>query len=219
MLGQKNKEIPTGRIEEMKRQGLQNNEIISNLQGAGYKHEQIAGAMDQMAIKDKLSSIEAPTQEPVDEIPLALMGAPSPTQGEGQSPSSFAPEPIERASYDAIEEIAESIIKEKWTEMTQNIGDIKLWKERMDIDLEGTKQELIRTQEKFENLQKAVMGKISEYADGVTSIGTEMKALERVLEKILAPLTKSVKDLQQVTEKITTKKRATPKKKSTKKKK
>ena len=221
----KNKEIPTEKIIQMRKQGLQNNEIISSLQQEGYRHEQISNAMDQASVKRELSSMSMPGQDAIEneEIPLALMNAPSPSnereelrpishneQPKLQEPSNFAPEPLERASYDAIEEIAESIIKEKWNDMLQNVGDIKLWKERTDIDLEGVKQELIRTQEKFENLQRALMGKLSEYSEGVTTIGTEMKALEMVLEKILAPLTKSVKDLEKVADKLSSQKKTTP---------
>jgi len=227
MLGQKNKEIPTEKVLEMQKQGLENQNIISNLYVYLTKHEQIASAMDQSAVKREISNMEPPQQAPINETPLALMSAPSPSQSAEQEmpqqdfsapePSGFAPEPLERASYDAIEEIAESIIKEKWNEMIKNVGDIKLWKERVDIDIEGVKQELIRTQEKFENLQKALMGKLSEYSEGIIDVGTEMKALEKVLEKILLPLTKSVKDLQIVSENLS--KRPTKRKTTTKKKK
>jgi hypothetical protein len=233
--------IPTEKAAEMQKQGIPNNQIISNLKDQGYKHEQISGAMDQLSVKNELSSQAAPGMEPVGEpkIPLALMNAPAPSQQpsptmeqEPMAPiepeltapeptAGFAPEPLERGSYDAIEEIAESIIKEKWDELVRGVGDIKIWKERVDIDLEGVKQELVRTQDKFEELQKALMGKVKEYGDGVTTIGTEMKALERVLEKILTPLTKSVKDLQTVSEKLSKKRapRKTTKRKTTKKKK
>ncbi len=242
MLGQKNKEIPAGRVEEMQKQGLQSQEIISNLQKEGYKHEQISQAMDHATVKSELSGMEAPEPEgiqrsPADQIPMGLMNAPSPSQHnptqESQytpepdygaqpsqqetqdfsSPTGFAPEPMERANYDAIEEIAESIIKEKWDELVKGVGDIQVWKERIDIDLEGVKQELVRTQEKFENLQKSIMGKIAEYSEGIVSIGTDMRALEKVLEKVLSPLAKSVKDLQEVSEKLSTKRTTTRRKK------
>tara|TARA_Y100000310_G_scaffold337244_1_gene423835 strand:+ start:706 stop:1350 length:645 start_codon:yes stop_codon:yes gene_type:complete len=108
----------------------------------------------------------------------------------------------ERASFDVIEEIAESIISEKWDDLVKNVGDLKLWKERIDTDVEGIKQEIIRTQTRLENLQTAVMGKVSEYGEGVTDISAELKALEKVMEKIINPLTKSVKDLQKVTDRI-----------------
>ena len=246
MISQKNKEIPTEKIQQMQSQGLQNQDIISNLQKEGYKHEQISQAMDHVAIKGELpdTGMNPIQRSPTEDIPVGLLNAPSPSvpqkqyepepqqqpemvsQEEYGTPTGFSPEPLERASYDAIEEIAESIIKEKWDELIKGVGDIALWKERIDIDLEGVKQELIRTQEKFENLQKSVMGKVSEYSEGVINVGTEMKALERVLEKILSPLTRSVKDLQEVSEKLakkTPRKRAkrkpTKKKATTKKKK
>jgi len=226
----------------MQQQGLQNQEIIASLQKEGYKHDQISQAMDHIAVKGKLSGMDTPQaagiqRSPMDQIPVGLMNAPSPsqpsqapepgmtqepdygaqpTQQESQdfsSPSGFAPEPMERANYDTIEEIAESIIKEKWDELVKGVGDIQVWKERIDIDLEGVKQELVRTQEKFENLQKALVGKLSEYSEGIVDIGTDMKALEKVLEKVLSPLAKSVKDLQEVSEKLSTRKTTTRKKK------
>ena len=238
MLGQKNKEIPTEKIMTMQGQGLKNTDIISNLKNEGYSHEQISNALDQSAIKKELSGMEMPQHKQIpqnDNVPLALMNAPSPTQEPQiqqeisqsqqlppqiqQEPvqqfnpeQTFAPqqemvqEPLERSSYNAIEEIAESIIKEKWGDLIKGVGDIKAWKERVDVDLEGTKQELVRTHEKFENLQKAVMGKVSEYSEGVNNVGNEMKALEKVLEKIILPLTKSVKDLQEVSETLANKK-------------
>ncbi len=231
MLGQKNKEIPTEKVLDMQKQGLGNQEIISNLQNLGYKHEQIASAMDQVAVKNEISNMGLPEQAPVgNDVPLALMNAPAPSgsqeepmpQQDYQQPtytapedpsSTFAPEPLERASYDAIEEIAESIIKEKWSEMVRDVGDVTQWKQKTDMELESVKQELIRTQQKFDDLQNALIGKVSEYSEGIIHLGTEMKALEKVLEKILAPLTKSVKDLEKVSAKLATKKRATRTKK------
>jgi len=114
-----------------------------------------------------------------------------------------SPEPTaERASFDVIEEIAEAVISEKWDDLVRGVGDLRLWKEKVDTDLSGIKQEIIRTQTRFENLQTAIMGKVSEYGEGVTEISAELKALEKVMERIINPLTRSVKDLQKVTDKI-----------------
>ena len=118
------------------------------------------------------------------------------------SSESLAGPSSERASFDVIEEIAESIISEKWENLVKNVGDLKLWKERIDTDITGIKQEILRTQSRLENLQTAVMGKVSEYGERITNISAELKALEKVMEKIINPLTKSVKDLQKVTERL-----------------
>ena len=43
-------------------------------------------------------------------------------------------------------------------------------------------------------------GKVREYSDDMRSIHTEMKALEKVFEKILEPLTDNIKELSKITE-------------------
>ena len=101
-----------------------------------------------------------------------------------------------------IQEIAESIIEEKWQELTAKLGDFNLWKDRVENELTAIKQEIIRTQANFANLQRAVLGKVSDYNDNISNLGSEMKALEQVFQKIMQPLTSNVKELTKITEKL-----------------
>ncbi len=101
-----------------------------------------------------------------------------------------------------IHEISEAIVNEKWEEFISKIGDLPIWKERVNSNIIGIKQELIRTQERFDNLETAVLGKVGEYGKGIEDIHTEMKALEKVFEKILEPLVSNVKELDRITEKM-----------------
>jgi hypothetical protein len=101
-----------------------------------------------------------------------------------------------------IQEIAESIIEEKWQEMNSKIGDLSLWRDRVENDITSVKQEILRTQDHFKSLQSAVLGKVSEYNKNILNINTEMKALEKVLEKIIQPLTTNVKELDKITKKL-----------------
>lgn len=116
------------------------------------------------------------------------------------SVDSFSPEPPSRASFEMVEEIVESVVKEKWDDMIKSMGDFKTWKERMQIDASATKQEILRLGERFENLQKSVMVRLSDYDSGVREVGTDMKALEQVLQKILGPLTRNIKELEKIVE-------------------
>jgi hypothetical protein len=120
---------------------------------------------------------------------------------------SIAPEPASRPSYEMIEEIAESVVKEKWNELIKNVGDIKAWKEKMQVDIKAIKQEMLRMQDRFEMLQKSLMGKLADYDEGVKEVGTEMRALEQVLQKILGPLTKNIKELEKVVQELKKKKK------------
>ena len=87
-----------------------------------------------------------------------------------------------------------------------SVGNLAIWKEKMQGDIRAVKQELLRVEERFENLQKAVLGRVEEYHKAITTVSTDVKALEKVLQRILDPLTKNIKELSKVTEKLKEKK-------------
>ncbi len=100
------------------------------------------------------------------------------------------------ATSEDIEEIAESIINEKWQKLTEDLGDIMSWKEKINNDLDAIKQEVMRVENRFENLQNSVIGKVREYDQSVGEVGVEIKALGKLLSNIINPLTSNVKELQ-----------------------
>ncbi len=113
-----------------------------------------------------------------------------------------APELMGRTEIERTQQLAESIIKEKWNDFNEKVGNFELWKEKVDTNIISLKQELIRTQQRFENLEKAVLNKVSDYNKTMESVNTEMKALEKVFEKIIDPLTSSIKELKKVSEEL-----------------
>lgn len=110
--------------------------------------------------------------------------------------------PMQESPTEQIQEIAEAIIEEKWQEFMSQMGDFDIWRDRVNREIGSVKQELIRTQDRFNNLQKAVLGKVTEYNENILNIGTEMKALEKVFEKILDPLTANIKELDRITKRL-----------------
>ncbi|MFH1210005.1 MAG: hypothetical protein V1663_04420 [archaeon] len=108
-------------------------------------------------------------------------------------------------STEQIQEVAESIIEEKFDEFTSRIGNIPLWREKVNTDIISIKQELIRTQERFNQLQNIFVGKINEYNQSISNVSSEMKALEQVMQKIIEPLSTNVKELSKITEKLKSK--------------
>lgn len=101
---------------------------------------------------------------------------------------------------DKVHELIEAIISEKWQDIAGGIGNLAVWKEKTNNDVIAIKQELIRLGERFEQLQNAVLGKIKDYDEGIRSVHTEMKALEKVFERILEPLTSNIKELSSITQ-------------------
>ena len=98
-----------------------------------------------------------------------------------------------------IEEIAEAIIDEKWEEMMKNINKITEWKDNVDSRLNKLDQELKDVNDSFDKLHKAIIGKIGEYDQNILNVGTEIKAMEKVFQKILPTFTENVNELARIT--------------------
>ena len=218
-------DIPVDLVLGMRRRGKSDREIIQSLQQQNFDSQQISDAMNQVDIK---KNVGVPLPSPVDSEGYAPLNVPLPpapypepeqdyfptpsagfsTQAPSYQESSFQePEPSFTQPFgmnrggdiERVEELAESIIREKWDELTKDVGDIRVWKENVKIELVSIKQEIIRTQERFENLQNAILAKVQEYSRNIDGVNAELKAMEKVLEKILEPFSKNIKELSKIT--------------------
>ncbi len=112
----------------------------------------------------------------------------------------------EAYTAETFEEIAESIIEEKWQEFTEKVGDLRIWKETIDRDIERIEKRIERIEDSINSIQAAIMEKVGEYGKGVKSLGTDVKAMEKALKDIIEPLMKNVKEVKGITERIKRKK-------------
>ena len=213
---------------QMMQQGMQRQAILSTLTKKGYTVQQINDAINQASIKigvtgkiegEDMQGEETPTNEmqvseldQQEDIPV-----PSPEQGYQSTQQSYSPQnasvipsspyqqfasPQPQYSYEEIQSLVEEVIDERWKEFLSTIGDITVWKSQIGDDQEAVKQEILRMQSRIDNLQSAVLGKVEEYSGGIKEIGLEMKALEKVFEKILEPLSSNIKELNKITEQM-----------------
>ncbi|MBI4154085.1 hypothetical protein HY501_02010 [Candidatus Woesearchaeota archaeon] len=218
-------EPPTSQVLEMLKQGKSNIQITQELQRGGYSLQQINEALNQASVKFGVEQMppefmnygadagEATPTEDMQESQLRATSleeeipVPTPPQPEMiQQPQQFMPmqQPMmpqqpSAGSYDEIQSLVEEVIDEKWRDLLASMGDMVTWKTQVADDLEATKQELLRLQHRFDTLSVAVVGKVDDYGKGVRELGIEMKALEKVFEKILEPLTSNIKELEHLT--------------------
>lgn len=212
-------EPPTERVSKMKEEGFSQDQIMQNLERDRYDQRQISDAMNQADIKQE---IRGPYQrsamnqiEREAPIPIAMQ-----RQQEKQAPQEpqtvdLAPNQpqqveypeMERTMKDQVEELVESVVGEKWDELISGLGNISLWKEKVRDEITSIKQEILRLEKRFENLQKSVLGKVTDYSKDMEGLGIEMKALEQVLGKIITPLTTNIKELSKITNKLKTKRK------------
>lgn len=217
-------EPPTSQVLELLRQGKSNLQITQDLQRSGFSLQQINEALNQASVKMGVEQMPpefmnygadsgaSPTEEmqesqlragPMEEeIPV-----PTPPVAEMQQPQMMPmqqqmPQQQSMGSYEEMQGLVEEIIDEKWRDLLASMGDIATWKTQVSDDLEATKQEILRLQNRLDNLSVAVVGKVDEYGKGVRELGIEMKALEKVFEKILEPMTSNIKELEHLTKSL-----------------
>ncbi len=185
--------LPIDQVQALKDQGMLNDQIINTLQAQGY---------DPVSINNAIAQVEAgPPAGPISDIP----GMPPP---EPEMPA-FRERPRKEALSENVEEIAESIVEEKWGEFTKELAKITEWKDKAESRIIKVEQEVQDMKDDVENLHKAIVAKIGEYDKNLLDVGTEIKAMEKVFQKVLPELTGSVSELSRITKGIKGKKKTT----------
>jgi hypothetical protein len=188
----------------MQQQGYPDDDIVAQLQNQGVPPEQIQEAMTQAAM---------PTAGP---IPGQGMPPGGPMPGPegmppGGPPLGMPPGPMPPGpggpvpGREQIEEVAESIVQEKWSDLLKDLTKITEWKTKTETDIGKIQSDIENLKQTFDNLHKGVLGKIGEYDKNLTMVGTEIKAMEKVFQKVLPTFTDNVNKLERLTKKATKK--------------
>lgn len=214
-------EVPVKEVLELQRKNRTHEQIVDELHQKGYNSQQIMDAINQTEAKEinpEPEYSDASLQLMGDQQELSNQEFPditAPTPGMPQEPAyeqqpQFAQQPPlqqpQRRIEEQIEEIAEAIVDEKWEELTKDIGNITVWKESVQTEVESAKQEILRLEGRLEKLQQAIVAKVEDYNKTLGDVNTEMQALSKVFEKILHPLTTNIKDLSRITSELKKKK-------------
>jgi hypothetical protein len=208
-------QIPVNEVLNLLKQGKSNEEITNSLEQQGFNLQQISDAINQAnmkmgvegnmppsGMKESSMGEEIPMPEPQAQPQPAQQQASMYPESNPQAQGYALPQQQQQVGVQDIHALVEEVVEEKWRDFVKSVGNVAVWKARMSDDLEATKQELLRTQKRIEELQTAVLGKVKDYSQNVVDINREMKALEQVFGKILEPLTDNIKELKKVTEDI-----------------
>ena len=183
------KTAPTEQVLNLRSRGITNDQIIQALQRDGYNSQQIFDALTQ-------ADMQAGSPR---EAPMPTEMPPSPMEQPMMQPA------YESTSREEIEEVAEAIIDEKWDELVKNINKIIEWKNKVEAQTNRIQQEITDLKAGFANLQKSIIGKIGEYDKTLIDVGTEVRAMEKVFNKILPAFTSNVNELSRIVQKTKSK--------------
>jgi len=189
--------LPTDQVTALKQKGMSNDQIIPELERQGYNSSQIFDALNQTNIGGVGTQLEPNmNMQPQQGFPQEQPYAQQPEQPPQQP----------QVNKEQIEEIAEAIIDEKWKEFEENIKIVIDWKEKTEARIDRFEQQIKDLTGGLNSLHKSLLGKIYEYDKNITDVGTEIKAMEKVFQKILPSLTESVNKLDRMTKSSKSKK-------------
>jgi len=173
---------------------------VSQFQAQGVPPADIVRAMRQQGYPstDILAGMQAQQFQP----PMSAMPPiPIPPQPPSRPVVGPSKEDVVTLLTEDIQEIAETIIEEKWNKAKKDFADVEKWKDDVGGQLKGIEENVEATKQRMDSLEKAVFGKVEEYGKGIEDVSTELKAMQRVFTTIMPQFTSNVKELQALLEK------------------
>ena len=184
---------PIEQVMVMKQRGMDNNSIIQELERQGYSSSQIFDVINQMSISGVNMGMEQPPEYGMPQQDFSY-SQPYPQQQFEQPREEMR----ESVSREEIEEIAESIIDEKWKEFEEDIKKIIDWKDKTEARINQMDQQIKDLAASLNSLHKNIINKVSDYDRNLIDVGTEIKAMEKVFQKVLPSLTENINKLERM---------------------
>ena len=175
-------------VHVLKQQGLSENQISDVLAKKGHSHTDIFDAMSQ----SKLGGNNMIPNNPQNSLP------PIPNMNPMQPSMDIDSGMISATN----EELIETIIEEKWTDLIKDINKIITWKNRTETKVTQIEQQIKDMKDQFDELHKAIIGKIGEYDKNILNVGAEVRAMEKVFSNVLPVFVNNVKQLNDISNKF-----------------
>lgn len=148
---------------------------------------------------EMMAKIESPKKD----NNLDILGAPVPNQNfQDSNIQNIANSVKNNMDYEKIQEMidetVEKIIEEKWNSIEGNINKVLRWKEAKDTEINMLKEDIVSIADNFNKLEMKLINKISNYDKNILDVNSEIKALEKVFQKVTPTLINNVNELSKI---------------------
>ncbi len=206
-------------IASLQREGYTTNQILDALNQADIS-EQTKKPFEggNMAGPNDLNNPNIPNDPnaiPASGVPVgaAAPGTPLPAGTASNMPGTALGAPAEGMpvggdeAYDEdintrVEELVESVIDEKWSDFMDNINRIVEWKEKTESRINEIESTVKKMKDDFDKLHASILERVGDYDKHIADVGTEVKALEKVFQKVLPGFMENVAELSRITEEL-----------------
>lgn len=168
-------ELPPPPVNEMRTAGMPSRDIVRDLTSRGYPSTDI------------LSGFQTPASSPANYPEPSMPMPPAPP------PFRFTPS---RPATEEVQEIAETIVAEKWKESSRELESIKKWRDETESAISNLSDRMTKLEMKMDSVEQAILGKVEEYGKSISNVGTELKAMQRVFQTTMPAFTENIKELQ-----------------------
>lgn len=180
----------------MRAQGLDNNQIIQNLQREGFSSSDIFDAMNQA---DMPSNPQTEIPKPQNQQRSNTNTMNTNFQASNQQKTSPAGQYLDDP---AVEELIEAVIDEKWNEFLKDLTKLIEWKNATQKKINNLEQQFEDLQREFDKVHSALIGKVEEYDKNIQNVGADVKAMEKVFGKVIPEFTENVSELGRIAEEM-----------------
>lgn len=194
-------------INKMKQRGMQDEDIATTLQEQGYSPEEVFNSISQSNVKP--ASPEMQDMQP--SLPIQQTMQPQPIQPltqeyEYPTQAQYPQEQYPAAQYqqeqyqqypayeqylpstsDTMTEIAEEIVEEKLRKFSKEISNLPEFKTDIDSKIKNISDRLKRIEGMIDQLQLAILKKISVYGQGLGELKSELEKTQESFSKVLNP--------------------------------
>jgi uncharacterized protein YoxC len=158
---------------------------IRDLTTKGYPSTDVLAGMQAAPLRPAPAPM--PTTPQLPPIPTPPVFRPAP-----------APAPAVKTTTEEIEEVAEAIISEKWQKFDKELDELKKSQEELSSAISGMQERITNVEKKIDMVIQEILGKVEEYGKGISDVGTELKAMQRVFNTIMPTFTENIKELQEL---------------------
>jgi len=192
-----NGEIPIQKVLDYRQQGLSTEKIIQSLISEGYSMQIIRDALQQAEIKKSIATnIAESAQEEAPSTPQPqTISKPTPAPQPAYAPAQPRQQGI---NIDEIQRILEEIISEKWAENEEVIRNIIEWKAVISTKIKEMETRMAEFNIRVDNMNSMLGKKAEEFNSTMTDVDTEIKALDKALNKLIPALSDNISELKDI---------------------
>jgi len=193
-------------IQQLRQQGLSDNQIINSLQEQGISPREINEALSQSEVKSAITpqapEQQMPEQQPLENQPQEATNAQYASEQYAQQPypqeqyaqtadqGQNAQEPYYQQAIDTetIREIAKQIIETELEKTKSQITEITKLKTELKFQIENIDTRLTKIENSMESLQSAILKKVGDFGEAVQDISKDLQSTQESFSKLVNPL-------------------------------